>query len=216
MPPHSPDEIKIAPAYPIADVGRYVGISDSTLRDWFRGRKPIFPIEAGYASFIDLVAAHVLHTIRKGCRIPMKRVRRACETLKKLSGSLRNLAHKDFSYDKKNLFLTLDEYLISLSEDGQRVDREIISQGLKQLRFGRDEFADTFYPVGLHGAPQREFAINPKINFGSLHLVRLGIGVTAILDRFQAGEAVSDIAADYDAQSAEIEDAIRWHDRLAA
>lgn len=216
MPPHSPDEIKIAPAYPIAEVGRYVGISDSTLRAWFRGRKPIFPIEDGYASFVDLVAVHILHTIRKGCRIPMKRVRKACETLKKLSGSLRNLAHKDFCYDKKHLFLTLDEHLISLSEDGQRVDRDIISQGLKQLTFGRDNFAETFYPAGLHGASQKDFAINPKINFGSLHLVRLGVGVSAILDRVDAGEAVSDIAADYDAQSAEIEEAIKWHGRLAA
>jgi uncharacterized protein (DUF433 family) len=47
-------------------------------------------------------------------------------------------------------------------------------------------------------------------------LARLGVSVVAIANRFEAGEHVNDLAADYGATVAEIEDAIRWTTRHAA
>ena len=215
MPLAEPEEIKIVPAYSIAEASRYLGMKEPTVRNWFRGPKPVLNNSGGLISFIDVVQAHVLHTIRKGYHIPMGQVRRAAETLAKISGGLDYLAHKDFYHDDRHLFLLLDERLVSLSEGGQFVDKEIIKEGLRQLEYGVDGFTDAFFPRA-HGAVQTAFAINPKVNFGKLCLVRLGVGAEAIRDRFHAGESVSDIALDYGVRGDEVEEAIRWHDRLAA
>jgi uncharacterized protein (DUF433 family) len=215
MPIEQPEKIKILPAYTIADAARYIGMKPSTVREWLRGQRPIFKDAKGLLSFMDLVSAHVLHTIRKGYHIPMRQVRKAADTLSKISGGLTYLAHRDFYHDDLNLFLILDERLVSLSEGGQYVDKEIIKQGLRQLEYGKDGFTDRFFPKA-NGAEQSQFAINPKVNFGKLSLVRSGIGADAIRDRFIAGEKIVDLAEDYGAESDEIEEAIRWHERLAA
>ena len=141
--------------------------------------------------------------------------RRAAETLAAISGGLNYLAHEDFYHDDRHLFLLLDEKLISLSEGGQYVDKEVIKEGLKQLEYGRDGFTDAFFPK-VRGEVQTTFAINPKVNFGKLSIVRLGVGAEAIGDRFDAGESVSDIARDFGATGSEVEEALRWHVRLAA
>ena len=214
--PPNPDDIKITPAYSLAEVGRYIGVRHSTVHHWFRSKKAVLqPASKGKISFIELIQAHVLHTIRKGYHINMNKVRIAAETLRRLNGSLQFLAHKDFYIDDRHLFLMLDQQLISLSEGGQRVDHEIVKQGLHQLTYGDDGFTDRFFPKA-HGNPQKEFAISPMINFGRLYLSRLGVGAESLRDRFLAGESIPDIAADYGAHYAEVEEAIRWHDRLAA
>ncbi len=211
-----PDTSSLTPAYTIAEASRYIGVNASTIRNWFRGTEAILrPASSGRISYLDLIQAHVLHTIRRGYHIAMRKVRIAAETLKKLRGSLNYLAHKDFYVDEKHLFIMLDEQLISLSEGGQRVDQEVIKQGLKQLDYGEDGFSDQFFPKA-DGVLQREFAVNPKVNFGRLHLTRLGISAEYIRDRFIAGERISEIALDYGANELEVEEAIRWHERLAA
>lgn len=210
-----PDAVKKLPAYTIAEAARYIGVNASTVQNWFRGNNPVLSKSKGLVSFIDLVQAHVLHTIRKGYHIPMKRVRIAAETLEKISGSLDCLAHQDFYHDHRDLFLRLDEGLVSLSERGQFVNKEIIEGGLRQLAFGNDGFTEWFYPRA-NGELQEAFAINPSVNYGKLCISRLGVGVDSIRDRFLAGEGIKDIAEDYGAECAEVEEAIRWHDRLAA
>lgn len=216
MPELTPDEIKTTPAYSLAEAARYIGAGPSTVHNWFRGKNAILhPASKGRISFLDLVQAHVLQIVRKGYHINMKKVRIAAETLKNLRGSLDFLAHRDFYVDDRHLFIMLDEQLISLSEGGQRVNQEIIKEGLRQIDYGADGFTDRFYPKA-HGSVQKDFAISPLVNYGRLHIARLGIGAEAIRTRFVAGESISDIAADYGAQFSEIEEAIRWHDRIAA
>lgn len=211
----APNPIKTIPAYSVAESARIIGVKSSTVRNWFRGKHAVLPSKGGKVSFLDLVKAHVLHTIRKGYNIRMSNVRIAANTLAKLTGSLNLLAHKDFYVDDRHLFLMLDEQLISLSEGGQRVDHEIIKQGLRQLFYGDDGFTDLFFPK-VNGEFQNDFAINPAVNYGKLYIARLGVSTEAIRERFVAGEGIKEIAADYGAGYEEVEEAIRWHDRLAA
>lgn len=210
-----PDEAKTLPAYSIAQAARYIGAPASTVRSWFTGSHPILKKHDDLVSFVELVQAHVLHTIRVGCRLPMRSIRRASNYLAGIKGSLTMLAHKDFFLDSSSLFLSIEERLISLCEGGQIVDREIIKEGLRQLHYGNDGFADRFYPKE-RGQTQRDFALSPVVNFGGLYIARLGVGVDALHQRFIAGESIKDIADDYGATQPEVEDAIRWHDLLAA
>jgi uncharacterized protein (DUF433 family) len=222
-----PDHVKLIPAYSLASAARLLGSNSSTLRDWFHGHnyseggerkrtspklltrsKPGQPI-----SFLDLVEAHVFLLIRKQYRIPMKKVRTASETLGQLKGGLTFLAHQDFYFDSKNIFLQIDEQLVSLSERGQIVEKDIVEKGLKQLNYGSDGFASEFFPK-IGDTEQREFVISPNRNFGRLCIARSGISADIIAVRFDRGEKISDIAQDYAATADEIEQAIRWHNRL--
>jgi len=230
VPQATPDEVKFLPAYTLASAARLIGSNPSTLRVWFRGRRPyqstaryqravksVLPLQSGAGdplSFIDVVLAHVLHLIRHQYRIPLKRVRLATEYIKKTKGDLLFLASKDFYVDHRDLFLELGPHLVSLSESGQVVDREVISEGLKQLTYGSDGYAGQFFPT-MNGRLQKDFAINPAINFGRLSIARLGVDTNALAARFVAGEKIINIAQDYDATADEVEDAIRWHERLA-
>lgn len=230
MPVSQPDEIKILPAYTLAGAARLIGARPSTLQIWFRGRHAyeskgrkqpavtrVLQTDAGPReplSFIDVVAAHVVHTIRKGYKLPLKNVRKAVSYIEDMKGDLMFLASKDFYYDYKNLFLQIGPLLVSLSEGGQVVEKQIIKDGLKQIAYDDDGYAGKFFPTA-NGQLQKQFAINPAINFGRLSIARLGVDTNAVADRFVAGEKIIDIAKDYGATADEVEDAIRWHDRLA-
>ena len=217
------------PAYPLAEAGRLLGARPATLRSWFHGRHyntsgrkrfatAVLPATQGQGhpiSFLDLVEAHVLMAIRQGYGIPLQRFRIAMAHLKEISGDLHFLAHRDFYHDRKNLFLKIEDKLVSLSERGQLVNQEIIAEGLKQLIYGNDGYADQFFPR-LGKTRQQAIVLNPAINFGRPCLARLGVGTDAIAARFMAGEKISDLAQDYGATPDEVEETIRWHERLAA
>lgn len=229
----TPDEIKTLPAYTLAQAARYVGVSEATLRTWFRGRpaystkegafrhpevKPLLPTDAGPReplSFIDLIEAHVLVSLRKAYKFPMRRVKVAMEYLATMDGDLMFLAHKSFFHDHGSLYLGMDERLLSLTEQGQIADKTILASGLKQIEFGTDGFAKEFYPQ-FSNTPQRQFVVNPSINYGQISVARLRVGAHALAARYEAGEPVAEIAEDYGATPEEIVEAVRWHDRLAA
>lgn len=233
MPKGTPTEVKILPAYSLAEAARYVGVSENTMRTWFRGRpaystksggfrresvKSILPTDAGPReplSFIDLIEAHVLFSLRRSYGFPLRRVRIAAEYLATLNGNLMFLAHKDFFHDNANLYLGLDEKLLSLTEQGQMADKTILAGGLHQIIYGTDGYADEFFPK-FGNTEQRDFAVNPSINYGHLSIARLGIGADALAARYSAGEKMADIAEDYGVTPEEVVEAIRWHDRLAA
>lgn len=225
----TPEKVKLLPAYRLAEAARYLQSNTSTLRAWLHGRGykvgqekrwsgAVLASERGKGepiSFLDLVEAHVLLAIRRGYGIPMKRFRTAMEYLKELGDDLHFLARHNFYHDHSNLFVKVQDRLISLSERGQLVEKEIIAEGLRQLSYGTDGYAARFYPRFAEER-QKVIMLDPTVNFGRPCLARLGVGTDAIAERFRAGEKLVELAEDYGARAEEIEEAIRWHERLAA
>jgi uncharacterized protein (DUF433 family) len=163
---------------------------------------------------LDLIEAHILLAIRRGYEIPLKRFRIAMDYLRETGGDLHFLAHREFLHDRRDLFLKWEDKLVSLSERGQLVDKEVIAEGLKQITYGDDGYAARFFP--RHDERRQEsIVLDPTINFGRPCLVRLGVGAEAIAARFVAGERIADLAQDYAATREEVEEAIRWHERVA-
>ncbi len=150
----------------------------------------------------------MLNLIRKGYGIPMKNFKTAMDYLQEVGGDTHFLAHQNFVHDKRHLYLKHDKRLISLSERGQHVDTVVISDGLKQLMYGEDGYADSFFPL-IGGKQQQYIKITPSIGYGQPALSRLGVNISAISSRFDAGEHISDIALDYGATGEEVEEAIR-------
>lgn len=219
----APTENKLLPAYPLAEAARLLDASPATLRAWFHGRtysiasgKKVSPavIDACHPSgtplsFMDLVEAHMLLAIRRGYGIPLNRFRHAMDYLREKGGDLMFLAHRDFYHDRQHLYLQLNEHLVSLSERGQHVQRAVIEDGLKQIEYGADGYADRFYPR-LGEKFQQNIVLDPNLAFGRPSLARLGVSAEAVVERFNAGETIDDLAKDYAARREEIEDALRW------
>jgi uncharacterized protein (DUF433 family) len=224
----APTAEKLMPAYPLAQVARFVGCNPATLRSWMRGRNykvggsskrsaPMLRADSkrGEAlTFLDLVEAHILQLLRKGYGIPMKNFRTAAEELRKIGKGIHFLAHKDFVYDNQHIYIRAEKYLISLSERGQHVDREIIKEGLKQLMYGEDGYADVFYPR-IGGRLQETVMLTPSIGYGQPTIKRIGVNTHAIAARFLAGEHMPDLVADYGATQEEIEEALRCAGELS-
>lgn len=223
-----PSEIKLLPAYPLAEAARYLGSNPSTLGAWFHGRGYKVKGQKKWSnavlsptitrgepiSFLDLIEAHVLLAIRKGYGIPMKNLRKAMEYFREIGGDLHLLAHRDFLHDRKNLYVKWENKLLSLSERGQFVGREIVDEGLKQILYGEDDYASRFFPRNDNHR-QETIVLDPNINFGKPCIMRLGVGADAIAARFFAGEKFDDLVQDYAATKEEVEEAIRWHERVA-
>ena len=108
-----------------------------------------------------------------------------------LNADLTFLAHRDFFQDSGNLYLEIDAKLLTLTEQGQMSDKTILASGLKQIIYGADGFADEFFPK-VGNVPQREFVVNPAINYGRLSIVRLRVGADALAARYSAGEKMAD------------------------
>ena len=224
-----PEEIKIVPAYRMTEAARYLGASPSTLRAWFRGRSykvagqqrrshPVLGQHGATSetiSFLDLVEAHILHAIRRGYGIPLNRFRRAMEYLREINPDLHFLAHENFRCDHRDLFLQMEDKLVSLSERGQVVAEPIIEEGFKRLHYGQDGFASRFFLPVAH-SNRNTIALDPSIGFGRPVIARLGVKAEVIAERFAAGEGIAEMAEDYGAKVREIEDALRWCNRLAA
>ena len=58
--------------------------------------------------------------------------------------------------------------------------------------------------------------VNPKIAFGLPLVVHGGARVEDLVDRFQAGDSMAEIAKDFDVPVAEVEDVIRIATQAAA
>jgi uncharacterized protein (DUF433 family) len=225
----APEKLKVLPAYRLAEAARYLHANAATLRAWLHGRgykvgekqrwsAAVLASECGKGepiSFLDLVEAHVLLSIRRGYSIPMNRFRTAMEYLREAGGDLHFLAHHNFYHDRRNLFIKVQDKLISLSERGQLVEKGIIAEGLRQLDYGADGYAARFYPRFAE-EQQKVIMLDPGVNFGRPCLAKLGVGTEAIAERFRAGEKIAALAQDYGARAEDIEEAIRWHERLAA
>lgn len=224
-----PTDDRLMPTYPLVEVSRLVGCHPNTLRSWLRGRhvkkgaerhrtKPMIETATKLGApltFLDLVEAHVLVLIRRGYGIPMKNFRTAMQYLKSIGRDVHFLSYQGFLLDKNHLYMKEDKKLISLSERGQQVNTEIIHDGLKQIVFGDDGYADRFYPL-LSGRFQKAVVINPRIGYGQPILERLGVSTQTIDLRFRAGEHLSHLAADYGATTDEIEEALRCAREFAA
>jgi uncharacterized protein (DUF433 family) len=218
-----PDPLKMQSAYPLAEAARILETNPSTLRTWFRGRS--YPTSNGRKhappvikatqevgsplSFIDLVEAHMLLAIRRGYGIPLKRLRKAMDYLKGSGGDLLFLAHSSFRHDRQHLYVKKDECLVSLSEDGQHVEPEIICEGIKQLMYGEDGYANRFYPP-RNKREQKAIFLDPSVSFGRPTLADIHVSVDAVVARFAAGEHIQDLAEDYGTTPEQIENAIRW------
>ena len=162
-------DLRELPAYGIAEAAGYLRLPVSTLRSWLLGQsyrvgdqpkffKPVIDIadrKERQLSFINLVEAFVLAGIRREHEIPLPKVRKAVDYLRRTFSTKRPLADEQFETDGIDLFVEKMGSLIGATQEGQIQMRDIIRARLERVR--RDPQRSTGEDCPLPGAAGRHW-----------------------------------------------------------
>ena len=214
------------PAYPLTEAARYLKLPAATLRAWTFGRP--YPTTHGKSqfralirpaseqppllSFSNLIEAHVLRALRADHGVSVKAVRQAVEFAEKKLGVERLLLRPELCSNAGQVFLDRYGELIELSASGQLAMRQVLRAHLKRVTWDDQRFPIRLHPfvVGEAAGSGMPIAIDPRISFGRPVVISRGISTAAIVARIDAGEAVADLATDYELSLAEIDNAVLY------
>jgi uncharacterized protein (DUF433 family) len=220
----SPDAREV-PAYPLAEVARYLHLAPATLRTWVKGRD--YPTEHGPAffqpliklpdasqamlSFSNLIEAHVLLALRTEHAVSIKAVREALVYAERAFRIKRLLLSPELRTDAGRLFLDRYGELVELSPSGQLAMRTLLEAYLARIDRDVSQVPIRLYPfVRGEVADGKRIAITPLVAFGRPVIARMSIATAAIVDRIDAGEGIDEVAADYGLDRRDVEDAVLY------
>ncbi len=219
-------DLRDNPAYTIAEAARYLKLAPATLRSWVLGRRyptagrdghfhPLIRLasrQPPLLSFWNLIEAHVLRSLRTEHVVSVRALRPALAYAEKQLHVQRLLLRKELCTDAGQVFLERYGQLINLSASGQLAMRHVFSAYLKRVEWDEWMFPVRLYPFVSAGTLTQDhlIVIDPQISFGRPVVIRMGISTAAIAGRVDAGEAVNDIAEDYDLTQEEVEQAVLY------
>ena len=213
------------PAYTLPVAARHVRVPAATLRYWVVGRdyvwkgqpkraKPLIEVRdtrPRFLSFLNLVEAHVLASMRRKHELPMHKVRSALAYLEKELGCKHPLATETFRTDGVDLFVDRMNDVINVSGGGQTEIKQALAAGLQRIGY-EGGLALRLYPYVRRddGVEQPKLVvIDPRISFGRPVLDGTGIPVDDIAERFLAGESAIALAKDFRVKPEMVEEAVR-------
>lgn len=208
------------------ETAAYLEVPKSTVHWWARAQQgdPLitcFPRHGAQATvpFIGFAEAYVLSSFRKA-GVPLQRIRPAVHVLKKEIGLAHALASKRLYTDGAEVIYDFargsgEEGLMDLVvvRTKQRQFSEVVKSYLRRIEYGGDGWASS---VRLATYRDAEVVVDPEVAFGLPLVVSGGARVEDLVDRFQAGDSVAEIAADFRVPQAQVEDVIRVATRSAA
>lgn len=223
------------PAYQPSEVARILNLPAATVKSWCFGQvyrstsgerklfKPVIrPADARkkVLSFANLCELHVLSVIRRHHKIPLHKVRDSVDYLRKQLGANRPLIDREFHTNGIDLFVQHASLLLNVSSEGQEALRGDFEQALARIERDSQGTPIRLFPFSRNtssSAPQpKSIVIDPRLAFGRPVLTHVAIPTEIIVDRFRAGDSLAEMAKDYGVDETEIEEALRFEQRLAA
>ncbi len=221
---------RLVAAYTPAEAAHYLRMPQETLRSWIHGRPyttsgrlkrsqaliHLDDPDRKYLSFINLVEAHVLAAMRRRHGVKLPKVRSALDYVRKQFKSNRPLIDQAFQTDGLDLFVERYGDLINVSREGQKAMKEVITAYLQRIDRDAGGLPVKLYPFTRDSESgsfakdnPRVVVMNPAVSFGKPVIVGTGIPVSAIYERYRAGDSVADLAEDFRLNISAIEEAIR-------
>jgi uncharacterized protein (DUF433 family) len=227
-------DVRNMPAYTPGDAARYLHIPISTVRCWCFGQAykdsegkdknlppVITPVDKlnKLLSFTNLVELHVLSLTRREYKVPMPIVRNTINFLRKELRVERPLAEQQLFTDRMDLFVEQMGAYMSASGSRQLQPHEIVHGYLERIERDKLGAPLKLFPLvrSLKDDPQQApvIEIDPAIAFGRPVLAHTGIPVASLVQRWQAGESIASLAADYEQPADVIEEVVRTSLRAA-
>jgi uncharacterized protein (DUF433 family) len=222
------NDIRLSRAiFTLRETAAYLGAPRSTIQSWARSagrhKPPLitrFSARGGYASvpFIGFAEAFVLTSFRRA-GVPLQRIRPAVDVLAKEIGVEHALASERLYTDGVEVIYDYaegagDEQVSDLVvvRTQQRQFSDVVRDYLRRIRYGSDGWASA---VRLPAYKHAEVVVDPEVGFGLPLVVSGGVRVEDLVDRFQAGDGLAELAADFDVPIEDVEDVIRLATRTA-
>lgn len=222
------DDPRVARAiFTLRETAAYLDIPKSTVQWWARPpehKKPLitcFPRRGREATvpFIGFAEAYVLSAFRRA-GVPLQRIRPAVRVLSSEIGLEHALASKRLYTDGAEV---LYDYAVK-REEGELLDlvvartqqrqfSDLVKGYLKRIHYGGDGWAAS---VKLPTYRSAGVVVDPNLAFGLPLVAHGGARVEDLVDRFQAGDSLAELADDFGVPGGEVEDVIRVATRTAA
>lgn len=217
------------PVYTTAEAARFLGVPTSTFATWAKGyvrrppgRTPVIgePIvtsmggERGYPTvpFVGLAEAMILAAFRRG-GVSLQHIRRAVAIIQREIGLEHALASKRMYTDGAVILYDYaetehDRELGGLTEivSRQRVFAPVVEEYLKRIEYGRDGWATRLISPAT---AQSVVIVDPERSFGQPIFIHGAVRVEDVLDRWRAGEPLSEVAEDFGVPPEDVEDILR-------
>ena len=222
-------DLRDLPRYGIREAAAYLGIPLATLRSWVEGRhyptkyggkrffRPLVALPArAQLSFFNLVEAHILLATRKKHRVPLPAVRQAIDYVSREFPSKHPLLSEQFLTDGRDLFVKKLEQIVNVSRRGQLGIGPILDAYLKRIERDGSGLPMRLFPLRIdwvgrpHQEPPKIVVIDPKISSGRPVVYGTGVITSILAGRFRSGEAISELAQDYDLRTEQVEEVIRY------
>ena len=215
------------PRYTVGEAAHHLRLPVTTLHQWVRGRsfpdargtrKSVGPVihlprsrEGSYLlTFLNLVEAYVLASIRRVHNVPLQKVRKALAYLRQRMEVARPLIDEDFLTDGADLFVERLGALIQVSSEGQAAMRAFLAKSLTRVDRDPKGLLVALFPWAHAPDEPRAVEIDPRRAFGKLVISGTGIPTADVAARMYAGESVDELADDYRLARPQIEAALRW------
>lgn len=192
------------PAYRVAEAARYAQTTPQTIGNWQRVRagraRAIAPREDGSGlSYLQLIEVGVVSAMRKS-GVGLTKIREARDYLSRQFGSEYPFAQYRFKTDGKSILMDYEQIegdrvkdrLLVVSEAGQLAWNRILSNLLREFDYAdEDEIVRAWRVAGVNSP----ILIDPRVAFGAPQVN--GTPTWVLKERWNSGESVKDIAADY-------------------
>lgn len=217
------------PLYTVAEAARFLGVPPTTVGTWARGytrrsggRRPVVgaPIissttaERGRPTipFIGLAESMVIAAFRRA-GVSLQHLRRAVDVLEQQIGVQHALASRRlytdgavvlFDYAEQEGDEELAELTVVVSR--QRVFSEVVRDYLTRIEFDSDDWATRLVSPAIE---EHVVIVDPARAFGQPIFLHGAVRVEDVMDRFRAGERLSEVAADFGVPVEDVEDYLR-------
>jgi uncharacterized protein (DUF433 family) len=165
----------------------------------------------GTVSFIDLIEVVAIGRLKE-LGLPLSEIRKIVAECQEDLGYSRPLTSLKFKTDGKETFVSFGDQLLGLRKRrGQRAWNEILEPFLEELDY-RDAYASRWWPMGR----DKPIVIDPDYGFGLPVVAKSGVRTEILLERFEAGDSVEQIADDFNLNAADVKEAIDYEKTRAA
>ncbi len=199
------------PLYSRQVVSRSIKMPSSTLLRWLNddhGEPVILTSEYQLTlNFLQLSEAFAITYMRES-GIPLQRIRKASTYLKETLKLKHPLIDPRIHVGTDVHFEHAKRILLNTTHQGQVQPPDLIGEYIRRLEFEENEELPNVLHPWIPGRTGKTIRIDPRIRFGQPVIAGTGISVSAVQDRYEAGESLKYIASSYGIEQEKVEDAI--------
>ena len=215
------------PLYTVSEAARYLSVPPSTFANWINGyvRRPpgrrevvtdsvISAVPAGRRQatvpFVGLAEGMVLAGFRHA-GVSLQHIRKAVAVLRKELDMEHVLASEKLYSDGARILYddaraTDEREILTVVVTGQRVFQSVVNEYLERISYDSLGWASR---VVLPITKEALVECDADRAFGQLIFIGNGAPMEAVVRRFQAGEAIREVARDFDLDQHDVEEVIR-------